>query len=102
MSSRLRTTPPVTRAGGWRSRVTRGAVRKRRAQGKQLALAAHGDVAHERAHALDEVALVAQGLEPDQVVFQQRVQQLEAPRQLDENIERRKRRVQEKGRFDLA
>src|SRR5205814_519728 len=67
------------------------------ADGNNLTLAEHARIVDQHAHALHEVAPVAQGLESEQVVFEQRMQERKAPRQLDVDIEGRKRDMQKEG-----
>ena len=52
----------------------------------------------EQADALDEVPAVPDGLEPDEVEVEERVEHLEAPGQLDEHVQGRKRDVEEERR----
>src|SRR4051812_10095249 len=59
-----------------------------------LAVAADPRLRNEYAQTLHEVAAVAQRLEPDDVVLQQRMQQRHAPGKLHEQVERRKRDVE--------
>ncbi len=61
-----------------------------------LAAARHRHVRQQCVQALQEVAPVAPGLETDQVVVGQRAHDRAAPRQLQEQVHRRKRDVQEK------
>src|SRR2546421_1008374 len=53
-------------------------------------------VRHDSSHALQKVAHVAPGLEPEKIELQQRVQEPSLLRQLGKNVVRRKRDVQEK------
>lgn len=62
------------------------------------ALADGARTVEQGAHALQEIAPIAQRLGSDRVVFEQRMQQLETPRQLRVDIERRERNVQKKRR----
>src|SRR5262245_8596177 len=59
-----------------------------------LALTLQSYFLQQRADALGEVPAVAQGLKPDHIIGQQRAQYLEAPGQLEEDVQRRKGNVQ--------
>src|SRR5690606_15209800 len=51
--------------------------------------------------AVEEIASVALGLEADRVELQQAAEDIEAPGQLEENLQRRERRVQEEAGLDV-
>ena len=61
-----------------------------------LALPPYARVRHQNSHALNEIATVAQSLEADDVVLKQRIHESHAPGELDKQIQRRKRNMQEK------
>ncbi|MNC84566.1 hypothetical protein D3C83_01220 [compost metagenome] len=58
----------------------------------------HGCALYQRAHALQEVPAVAQGLETNEVELQQRLDERHAPGQLEKDVRRRERDVQEEPR----
>lgn len=68
-----------------------------RGGGRQhLSLALYLDPLEQRLQALHEIAPVSQGLQTDQIALQQALQQCRSPRELQEDVERRKGAVQEK------
>jgi hypothetical protein len=60
------------------------------------ALVTYCNILHQHADALDKIAVITHGLKADKIILQQRMQQLEAPGQLDEDVWRRKWYVQKK------